>query len=542
MAFMVLTVFTSCQKDEALVARFDATMEGFTCDGKTVLNGDYLYWVPGDQIEIFGTNSNYGTYEYETAVSGNVIPFNCVYGNAGEATYRAIYPASYADVQGRLVMPEIQKTPDGSLTGYPMYAESNTTFLDFKNLGGVLKLSLQCEGITISSIQVTSDHKLSGTYTIDYNNGDPILREVNGTGTNSVILSCTEPQDISSAKSFYISLPVFNYRFLQLKFFATNGHVCTKTMYNGNLNLSRSSIITITLAGSTQLDFTPEAGVLPGLFSIAPGTQVHFSSGNMQYTTEGTHAVVGGTSEGTWRFAPNQYDYVGTGNTNIGSTYKGWIDLFGWGTSGWNSGVNNNNGYKYMPYSYGGMTGSIYGPGEHDLTGNYSNADWAVYNAISNGGNQPRKWRCLTKDEWMYLTTGRANYDTKRGSGTVNGVGGQIFLPDNWQQPDGCPVFNPSYADAVNEWGPNTYTAAQWARMEANGAIFLPASGRRAGNAVTYVGLRGGYWSTTASGDANAVGPYIWSVAPGTPGTESDYDYYFVRTVGLSVRPIKINE
>ena len=82
--------------------------------------------------------------------------------------------------------------------------------------------------------------------------------------------------------------------------------------------------------------------------------------------------------------------------------------------------------------------------------------------------------------------------------------------------------------------------------MEANGAIFLPAAGQRSGNSVTYIGgrlgFRGGYWSTTAAGNANAIGPYIWSVAPSAPGSESDYDYYWIRTVGLSVRPIKINE
>ena len=37
------------------------------------------------------------------------------------------------------------------------------------------------------------------------------------------------------------------------------------------------------------------------------------------------------------------------------------------------------------------------------MTGDYAKADWGVYNAISNGGNTPNKWRTLTVSEWQYL-------------------------------------------------------------------------------------------------------------------------------------------
>jgi len=536
MSFMAFAMFASCQKDEEVVARFDATMEGFTSDGKTVLNGSDLYWVPGDRIEIFGTNSNYGTYEYETQVSGNVIPFNCVYGNAGEARYHAIYPASSADVNGRLVLPDVQQSPDGSLTGYPMYAESNNTFLDFKNLGGVLLLQLRHQGVSVSSIQVTANHNLSGTFTINYNNGKPTLTEV--TGTNTVTLSLATPQDISTAKNFYISLPPNTFSFLQIKIYTTDGHMCTKTMYNGSVSITRSNITTIQLTGDNHLDFTANAGELPGLFSIAEGVKVHFASGNMQFTTQGTHAVVGGTANGTpngtWRFAPNQYDYIGQGNANISSDYKGWIDLFGWGTSGWSG----SGATAYMPYSTA-SGGASYGPRDgSDLTGTNANADWAVYNAISNAGNQPGQWRTLTKEEWMYMTTGRSDYDKKRGSGSVNGVGGHIFLPDNWQQPADCPVFVPGYSDDQSAWGPNTYTSTQWAKMEASGALFLPAAGQRSQQRVARVGTSGGYWSVTAHGNLNAVGPYILSVNP--EGAGSDYDYYWNKPTGICVRPVRV--
>ena len=85
-------------------------------------------------------------------------------------------------------------------------------------------------------------------------------------------------------------------------------------------------------------------GAISGKFTInANGDQVYFSQGNLQYQA----------STNTWRFAENQWNYVGgdefnqhygnvegSSNNEISSTYSGWIDLFGWGTSGWNNVTN----------------------------------------------------------------------------------------------------------------------------------------------------------------------------------------------------------
>lgn len=72
-----------------------------------------------------------------------------------------------------------------------------------------------------------------------------------------------------------------------------------------------------------------------GAFSVSPNKLVYFSKGNLQYQA----------STNTWRFAENQWDYVGDAtegnvymddvkcnNSYISQTYNGWIDLFGWGT------------------------------------------------------------------------------------------------------------------------------------------------------------------------------------------------------------------
>ncbi len=79
---------------------------------------------------------------------------------------------------------------------------------------------------------------------------------------------------------------------------------------------------------SDTMPALPE-GALPGLFSVSEGEQVRFSKGNLQYQA----------STKTWRFADQQYDVIGMDNEKISETYSGWIDLFGWGTSGYDHGA-----------------------------------------------------------------------------------------------------------------------------------------------------------------------------------------------------------
>ncbi|MBR3979690.1 MAG: hypothetical protein IKJ98_00850 [Bacteroidales bacterium] len=227
----------------------------------------------------------------------------------------------------------------------------------------------------------------------------------------------------------------------------------------------------------------PESGVIEFAFSVSAEKQIYFSKGNLQYQA----------STGTWRFAEHQYDIIGDDNANISSTNSGWIDLFGWGTSGYN-GKN-----PYMT-----STGSDYGDGYNDIAG--TNYDWGVYNAISNGGNQAGQWRTLTTDEWYYVINTRTNASSKYGVASVNGVNGLILLPDEWTLPEGI-VFTSGVAnDGRIEYYStvNSYTANEWAKMEANGAVFLPAAGLRVESNMIDVGFIGNYWSSSYYDGLNA--------------------------------------
>lgn len=233
-------------------------------------------------------------------------------------------------------------------------------------------------------------------------------------------------------------------------------------------------------------------GAVNGKFTInSDGDQVFFSNGNLQYNPY----------EGIWRFAENQTDYIGNGNTNIvyGYEYDGWLDLFGWGTSGWNNG---NIYYRPFYYEYvdNPSHGFGYGPTDntnydYDLTGAYAEADWGVYNAISNGGNQAGLWRTLTQPEWDYVLNTRATPSGIRyAKARVKYVNGVILVPDNW---------NPSYytLNSTNTYNANyttnEITAADWANLQSHGAVFLPAAGLRVGTDYGSYGYDGKYWSAT---------------------------------------------
>ncbi len=194
-------------------------------------------------------------------------------------------------------------------------------------------------------------------------------------------------------------------------------------------------------------------GELNGLFTInASGDKVQFSQGNLQYFCS--------TSAPEWRFAEHQYDYVSFDISAYAANSEKWIDLFAHGTSGYNNGQAN-----YQPYVVGAASNTYY---QGNLTGN---ADWG-YNAISNGGNTENiGWRTLTRDEWLYVFSGRSNAASKYGHGSINGTNGMILLPDNWTLPDGL-----NFTSGNSAWT-NSYTLEQWALMENAGALFLPASG-----------------------------------------------------------------
>ena len=222
------------------------------------------------------------------------------------------------------------------------------------------------------------------------------------------------------------------------------------------------------------------AGELEGVFSVGTSKQVRFSSGNLQYRPRTK----------TWRFALSQNGYIGTENNYISNPYYAdWIDLFGYGTSGWSSGATTLGNPTSTSTNDVEYTESTDGD---DLTGMYANADWGFYNPIINGGNQMGTWRTLTHSEWIYLLNDRPNASSLRGLATVGSKSGYIILPDNWTLP-ATESFDPTATNYIT----NNYDDDHWAIMEAAGAVFLPSAGYRTASATAQNGVEGHYWTST---------------------------------------------
>ena len=280
-----------------------------------------------------------------------------------------------------------------------------------------------------------------------------------------------------------------------------------------NKNIVLFFILVLLASCGTEPIVETSDNALPGLFSVSPTEQVRFSPGNLQYQA----------STDTWRFALNQYDVVGANNANISASNEDWIDLFGWATSGYAG---------CEPYLTS-TDASLYGIDESIDSTNY---DWGIYNAISNGGNSAGMWRLLSSDEWGYLLYERTGASDLLGVGCVAGVNGLILLSDDFVLPDSIEFRHAVASDSGEDLYRivNDYTAVEWTRMEAAGAVFFPAAGARLGTRVMYTAIAGYYWSSTPF-EYDTVSIYCM----GFDSSRAVWEGLSNRTNGRSVRLVK---
>ena len=522
--------FTSCQKEELAKGTFTATMERFASkDGKMLLDGsDYSWEVNSDVIIVSRQEASSafygkGTYQATSVNSSNEATFAyCNVAGENDVTsgtlytgkYYAHFPANilYAKTTSnhQVDLPSYQYTDaSGRTRNVPMYAESPATSrnLQFKNLCGIVRLSLTKNNANVSRIVITTpDNRIAGKFNVTWPAEVPLSGYQTAEESNySVLLTCTPSQSIEDGHDFDIALPAGTYTNMEIKIYDDdNGGVCTKNLY-GSLQINRAQYTVIELNGDSEnheLDFETTSalidGELPGLFSVAAGRQVRFSQGNLQYkrcnSTDDdlTHATADGNTTGThgqWKFAENQWEHISYPSNDLSSSYYSasstqWVDLFRWGSSGYQN--------VYPDHLYPDVSSA---PGTIEET----NYDWGVFNAISNGGNEPGLWRVLTQSELNYLMNTRTNAASKWARVNVHGENGIVFQPDTW------------IGDAPSvsiTWGTSstftTLSNEDWQALENAGAVFLPKTGRLGSgtSSTSYLykigqATRGHYWTAT---------------------------------------------
>lgn len=291
----------------------------------------------------------------------------------------------------------------------------------------------------------------------------------------------------SATSELYVALPGFSSQSISLKAFGSDDKIYEYSKSGITFDNGKYYTVSVKMTQSTE-DLT-----LSGTFDIGRGN-VKFSRGNLRATLDNGTVT-------SWAFAPTQDAYVGKTDANNLQSTTGTIDLFAWSTD---------YGYQW---------------GIGPWTTDYSNfagqfEDWGdnpdLIRDLGSG------WFTMTKSDWDYLFKSRPGatvngtpgirhhtaYINTAADGT-GGVLGILLLPDNV-------TFT---ADEAITWGTankegglssqqykdadfTKCTAEQWEKLEAKGAVFLPAAGYKPSE--QYLWLDDAYyWSATEYSGGN---------------------------------------
>jgi len=386
--------------------------------------------------------------------------------------------AKKSDLNGYALVSQIPDEVD--LTDYAKSADIESAYAKKTDLNGYALVSQIPDEVDLTDYAKSADIESAYAKKTDLN-GYALVSQI----PDEVDLTdYAKSADIESAYAKKTALNEYTKSGANISVFVNDVEYVKKSYVDSLFNVLKAQIAAIPNGGGNGGN-GGETGKIDAKFSVSATKQVYFSKGNLQYQA----------STNTWRFAENQYDVVGADNANISSSNTGWIDLFGWATSGYN-GMN-----PYMTSS----TPSDYGDGSGDIAG--TNYDWGVNNAISNGGNEAGLWRTLTVEEWKYLLESRPNASSLVATASIDGdITGLIILPDDSTVPVELSFTAGIYsleADRVS----NKFTSTQWKEYEKKGAIFLPASGQRVGTTYSegngYNASCGEYWSSTINTEAD---------------------------------------
>lgn len=538
---VMLSILVSCQKESNTVT-LGVTIENINGNPKLYIDNTLTpQWETGDSVWVNGSSNYAISFNGTAAQIANVT-------RTADRHYLAVYPAEIAANEetgnGGAVTINLPREQvflfdndnNRQQVKVPMIAyTTDGNSLQFKNLCSLLKITVHngtSNNITLSRITLTASiNKLSGSVTASIIEDEQHNKHGHlDTWSNesehdvSLIFNNTETIGSTTNKEYYIVVPEYiGTDEISIIAYTTNGKFFP--LLKNNVPLGHNTIATVT-ANIDQLQTTRENFTV----NSSNGT-VRFSKGNLQYSRQGFHATAdNNNANGTWRFAKHQYDTIGAANNNISDpNYTGWLDLFGWGTSG----------YNYAPTLYS-TSSTSYLNKKIDIA--QSDYDWGVYNQIED--YQINTWRTLTYNEWDYILDARAGTTINSVSGvkyaevSVNNTKGLLIFPDNFDWPSAVSNQIITYNNYHNTWNNVNYSIAQWSILDASGAIFLPAAGKRNGTNITETNQAGYYWTSSNApsfGDTKNEARCLYFI------NNAVYrgNYYIYRYLGFSVRLVQ---
>ena len=310
--------------------------------------------------------------------------------------------------------------------------------------------------------------------------------------------------------------------------YAAKGKELYRKTVTGNPTLAANTLTPITVTAPLV------PGALSGLFSVNDSHDlVYFSQGNLRAEWNWDSSI----SNYSWdhfNFATNQYDFIGAtpGNTRLDNPIiPDKVDLFGWSTHNGENyfGINSSKAKEYYDADF---------------------YDWGKAN-IQNGGGRD-KWRTPAYGDLNYLNFTRSASTVKGKSNARfakvlitagSGYYGFVLFPDNYVHPSLlADLFKKEDINNCHNYAV-TLLASDWDKMEAAGAVFLPAGGYRDGTTVTLKlsGTEyGNYWTSTETTNQGSFNDSYAIMLNFGRDSESDFfDFYnFPRYNGCSVRLI----
>ncbi len=551
-ATMGSMLFVGCKKDTQTVT-LGVKLESATADGKLYIDGyrNPVFLANGEQINVNGRTLNVVKNDNDPNYKVTV-DFNGPY----YAAYPATLPTASTGFSGttdQLVHLSRWQKYECDANGVqnvklPAAAviTDNSNKLLFYNLCSLLEIqwtNASNAAYDIIGIEVTvPDQALYGDGRATLNGTSSKITMTAPITNNRVNLDIANNYRETVAagaasRKYYVVLPTFSNKNVTVRIQTLKHNPATaddqklKTVTvstSAAVTLLRNTIVPMHMSATPKEDNS-----LTGYFSISDNLKVVFSRGNLQH--------VGSTSpsSGTWKFADRQYDFFGDLNyVNAGYSSSETRDLFTWSE-------NQKGDYGLTPYD----------DWNDQDAWNEPFLEWgkkSIMPSTDATTGEANVWFTLTDAEWDYLINERVvvNRTSKapqlRGKATITGiinhpagsrnsVDGFILLPDDWETED-VP------ADlSFNSNGNNQYNIAQWARMEAAGAMFLPAAGwardyGKEGNAVESEYNVGHYWSSTniIGGRGEAYFLYLEPTANDF-ARRSSYDtkYYSAKSVRL---------
>lgn len=175
----------------------------------------------------------------------------------------AYFPASLY-IGGAALPAEISETWVDGKFNMPMYATSTTTDLSFKNLCGVLKITIKSDQIAaVKRIRVRSANKaVSGPFTVDANNA-AVLSDASAVANTLTVTYSDAVSTDAAGKVFYVAVPAQTYQALKIELDADgNGFTTSMTTKAAtDIKLERNKIYPVTFADNAPTKGTAKATI-----------------------------------------------------------------------------------------------------------------------------------------------------------------------------------------------------------------------------------------------------------------------------------------